>query len=384
MNFFSVILREAHLVYMLPAVFSGLSSVFSVFLNKKINLFFLIVFSISIVFIVGLRWYSGADFEGYVDMYNTYPSLGVLFDAGFSSYYGEPGYILVNIFAKHLGLFVGFLFMLFAFSSILLKSIYFYRSCINPALVFCLYLSFNFITVEFIQIRWAVATSLITYGLIVKRENNLVRIMIILMAASFQYYSLAFLPLIFIKDTCSRLSAAMYSMFGLMVAALSFAFNIPIIFLNMLTLINADGMYIYERVVSYLTRAELSVGFFSYAKIFCYFICFVFLVPMGRVEPNVKLSTLDILLYKYSILLMSLSLIMSSVPVFFYRTMVLVDLFALVFIVNSIYKIKDLFFRLAVMCGVMFAGGVWYLLDLSNNLIYGGLFEYKTWLGSVF
>ena len=73
--------------------------------------------------------------------------------------YGEPGYLILNSLVKTLGGSFVLVSALCTATSISLKLFFFRKFCQFAALSLSLYLCIHFLTIEFIQIRWAVASS---------------------------------------------------------------------------------------------------------------------------------------------------------------------------------------------------------------------------------
>lgn len=322
---------------------------------------------------VGLRYFSDIDYGPYYELFDTTPSLLNLNLQELSVLYGEPGYLLVSAFFKSFGL--GFVSV--ALISVML-AVYLKLKVLSAltnqyVLAFTLYLTIHFVTIEFIQLRWAVASGFIVAALynILKGKKWSALVMLIF-ATSFHYFSLVFLPMFIFRKISARTVNAIF-IFSFL-AAMFYKF-IGFSFVYMID----TNIYIAKRFLRYLNDPESSIGFFSFSRLILYYVTFVAIRKFVRRDTDVQYYDLE----KMSLLLLSIPLILSFIPLMYFRAVNIADYFCIATILYQFDKIKNGYTILyLVVLSVLFC--IWNILDVQNNYNAGYIFEYKNWLETIF
>lgn len=359
------------IIYYFP-IFATLIALLTLnFKNTKV--FFAYCIFIFMIIFVGLRYFSDVDYEPYYELFDTTPSLFNLNLHELSVLYGEPGYLLVSALFKSFGL--GFVSV--ALFSVIL-AVYLKLKILSAItgqyiLAFTLYLAIHFVTIEFIQLRWAVASGFIVAALynILKGNKKFALIMLIL-ATSFHYFSLIFLPMFIFRKLSARTVNAIFITSFL--AAMFYKFvGFSFIYI-------ADtNIYIIKRFLRYLNDPESSVGIFSFSRLILYYVTFVLIRKFVRRDADEQYYDLD----KMSLLLLSISLFLSFIPLMYFRAVNIADLFCIATILYQFEKNKNGYTLLyLVVLVVLFC--TWNILDVQNNYNAGYIFEYKNWLETIF
>ena len=177
-------------VYSAPLLFLVWALIAQIRGNKHADLRALAVCTFAMVLIVGLRWNSDADYEGYSDLYNDTPVLNQFNQESIAPLFGEAGYLFISAAFRTLG--SGFFLLAFAcaLSSLFLKSAVVRNLSEQASLAMCLYLCLHFITIEFIQMRWAVAAGLLSLGFCFQYlQKYKAAVLCFVLAPAFHYYS---------------------------------------------------------------------------------------------------------------------------------------------------------------------------------------------------
>jgi EpsG family len=361
-------------VYFAPLLFLLWALIAQIRRNKQADIRALAVCTFVIILIAGLRWYSDIDYEPYVEMYEDNPSLGGFNQESISALYGEAGYLFLSAIFKTLG--GGFFLLAFAcaLSSVFLKSTVLRRLSGQASLAMCLYLCLHFITIEFIQMRWAVATGLLSLGFCFQYlQKYRAAVLCFALAPAFHYFSFLF----WIVALLVTLKG--YKRFYLLfVASLLGALLLKIDYLSQFLVSDSD-IYLLTRLTRYASDPVSRVGLFSYAKLVLYPAIYVLCVWYRPSYPW-KTERLNLFLFKLSLVALSVTFLVSFVPIFHFRATVIADFFSVIWVLNAMDKAleglaKSLSFAVL---GALF--GVWYLIDLFTEIHSGYLYDYHTWL----
>jgi hypothetical protein len=149
----------------------------------------------------GFRWYAGADFANYVEIYNLVP---FLLDFGLentSHIHSEIGYKFLNSLFKSLSLASYFFFFFVASLSLYLKFRFYLKYSGNVYFCLAFYLALNFITFEFIQVRMGLAIAFLCVALHYYLVNKQLKaLLFILVASTIHTVSIVFLIVFFVKS----------------------------------------------------------------------------------------------------------------------------------------------------------------------------------------
>jgi len=324
--------------------------------------------------IAGLRWYCDADYEGYAEMYNDNPTISNFTQESIGSLYGEGGYLFLSAIFKTLGS----QFFLLAFAccvaSLLLKSMSVYKLSTHASLAMCLYLCLNFVTIEFIQMRWAVATALLSYGFCCQYFRKYKpAVLCFALSAAFSYFSILFWVVALVVTWKGYRRFYLLFLFSLILALF-----VKGGYLSQFLITDAD-LYALMRLTRYASDLLSHVGTLAYAKLVMYPVIYSLCVWWRPTYPW-KTDTLNVFLLKLSLVLVSVTLLVSFIPMLHFRASVLADFFSIIWILNAVDKALEGYGKIVSYATLSALFATWFLIDLSNNIKFGYLYAYHTWL----
>ncbi|WLT33577.1 EpsG family protein [Geothrix sp. PMB-07] len=330
-----------------------------------------------VIAVAGFRWNCDADFSGYIEMYNEVPPIGNLNSEIIKQLWGEPGYIVVSSIFKAINLDFYYLSLFCVFCSILIKVIISIRLSKQAALSICLYFCIHYLTIEFIQIRWAVASSLLILGFYTLYRNLLwTTLLVFLMAVSMHYFSSVFiLVALFVKIENDKI------FYFMMMVAITVSTQITQNSLNS-SLALPGGVYVLERTARYLGEELSKLGLFSYAKLFLYPLIYLLFYVFGGYK-NVFNRPKNRFLLKLSLACISLTFICSFMPLLHFRAVVLADFFSAILVINLAESRPRSTLSSIVVVFMVIIFSIWYIIDLNNNLKNGSIKEYQTWVSQI-
>lgn len=361
-------------IYYTPVFLTLLAMLAQIQKNRRLDISVLLVCSLVIILISGLRWYSDVDYEPYVWMYDDNPLLSEFSRDSIRDLYGEPGYLLLSSIFKSLG--ASFFILAFACAafSILLKSIVVLKLSEQASLAICLYFCIHFITIEFIQIRWAIATSLIILGFYCQYlQKNKTAFLCFALSLGVHYFSAFFLVVALLLNVNGY-----RRFYFLFFASLFFALFFQVDYLQNL-IINDSDIYVIKRITRYAIDPESQVGFFSYVKLIMYPAIYSACVFFKPSYPW-KTDKLNLFLFKISFISLAATFFVTFIPLLHFRATVIADFFSIILILNSIDKAFPNKFRILIFVIISFMYLIWYLIDVFNYINADRLYEYKTWL----
>ena len=361
-------------VYFAPLIFLVWALIAQLLKSKYLDRTVFATCVFAIILIAGLRWYSDVDYEPYSDMYDDNPMLSEFNRESITPLYGEAGYLFISAIFKTLG--SRFFLLAFACSvcSLLLKSTVVRKLSGQASFAMCLYLCLHFITIEFIQMRWAVATALLSLGFCFQYlQKYKTAVLCFALAPAFSYFSFLFwiVALLVTLKGYKRF----YLLFG---ASLLGALLLKIDYLRGFLVSDSD-IYLLTRLTRYASDPDSHIGLFSLVKLGMYPAIYILCV---RYNPSYSWKTdkLNLFLFKLSFISLSAALLMTFLPILHARATVIADFFSIVWVLNAMDKALNGEAR-SVSFGVLSAlFGTWYLEDLLNNIESGYLSEYHTWL----
>lgn len=364
------------MIYYFPLLFNFFLFLSFRNLNSKIwGLVSILLLSVITIF-VAFRTNSDVDYLGYIFIYN---SVGHPLDVltGDSTHiHSEISFKLLNSVIKYLGLPFYVVTGICAVLSIFGKLFFFRQIGANSLVAFSLYFSFYFITVEFIQMRWAVAVAFCVLSLMFfsdkKYKNSFYSFFI---AFFFHHYSIIVLFVFVVLCIISKFSSFRIKLIfvcAMFIVSLVVSFTIKGI-----TFTNVDdyGSVTISRIVIYLTdEGSYKVGFFSYLKSFILVGSVVFI---SYIQGFRYLADPFIFkLFASSVILAAYAVMVSFVPVFFLRAIVVSELILIALIVFLISKFKYNFNKLFFILFLGLIATTWFFLDVRNNFINERIFPY--------
>lgn len=363
--------------YLFPLYFLCISVVLSLIVDKKANFVFLVIFMPFVIFFAGFRFHSDTDYLAYINIFNSLPKLErVSFDV-FINTYGEPGYLLMNIIIKTVGLPFFFVTLIASFISLGAKAYFAMKFSHSAFLVISLYLCMHFVTTEFSELRWSIATGLLILAIHYRYLDKIFKGFILFLLSVFFHYSSILVILIVMLAKYFNKSRVLILFSLSFLLALAFKF-----FPASINLQFESDIFILARLQRYVNNIDSNVGFISLSKSLFYIILIMtasFIKHRSiKAYFSNKADDFEIVFF----LLISVSLCLSFVPIFFLRLAPLVDFFAIIVIFNLVDSLKKKNTRFLLKCICIFFFGLWFVISLPRSLDVpltdGGLGEYFT------
>lgn len=362
-------------VYFAPIAMAFLSILVNLLNERRADLLLLSFIVLYVVTISGFRYFSDIDYVPYLGLYQETPKLADLRIDDVRILYGEPGYLFFTSLMKSANAQFFVVTFLASLVSIVGKSFVAFKLVRNASFVVAIYLCLSFITIEFIQIRWAIATgflSLAYYFLYNERRKG--ALLFFIAATAFHYFSLLFLILSYAVRVRGR--QKYYAML-----ALAFAFSITAKFSDLSFYYEADtDIYLITRFLRYLNDPLSNVGTFSYLKILFYAVTVYSLGKLKDCDVNIDTDKKFIFLFRSSFVFLSAALVVSIIPIFFFRMMVMADLFSILLIAYMVTRIRTVAFKMTYVYLITILFSVWCYVDVLNYSNANRLFHYETWL----
>tara|TARA_R110001583_G_scaffold107898_1_gene256605 strand:- start:15273 stop:16373 length:1101 start_codon:yes stop_codon:yes gene_type:complete len=360
------------LIYYIPIYITFISSFIFLLNDKKIEFVAIILITCFVALISGMRLYSDIDFNGYIELYNHTPFLVDFNLSTVEHLYGELGYLFITSAIKSAGADFVVVTLLFSLLSIGLKSYFFFRFTDAACIGLSFYLCISFITVEFITLRWSIASSLIILGYYKLYKGHFhTAFLFLLSSVLFHYFSIAFIALTLLMkiNNFNLIKLGFVSAFvvGLLLKVGGQSFNLA----------NDNSVYMVQTLFRYLNTPDSNVGLFSYLKALFIPLLYILytLVKKGGAPMDYKIKFLA----KWSFVFTSFAFLFASIPIFFFRISVISDLFSLALLINiaRLEKRIEIRYLLIFIISVFFS--VWCFLDVNNNISGQRIFEYETW-----
>lgn len=358
------------LVYYIPIFFGFLSLFITLIDNRKLDLSFLLIIFIFIFIVSGTRFNSDIDYFEYHALYLETPSFETINLEYIKTLYGEVGYLYFTSFIKSFA--SDFVVVTLVFSSLsiffkLLVSIYITN---KSSFLIVLYLYLYFITVEFIEMRWSVASGMIIFSyylLIINKKKS--AYIILCLASLIHYYTILFIVLsVFLIINFVKENKNLYLFIGLVFVLMFFSI---VTGKNTIIIDEIDtDIYVIQRILRYLNDPQSSLGIFSYLKIFLYLITFLIFVD--------KTNHSQVFYIKICCILLSISLFLSIVPIFYYRMMVISDFFALATIINIIDNNLSKVLKYFLILFIFTLFTIWFINDVNNYILAERILDYKS------
>lgn len=348
----------------------------SVTRSRHVHATLLAIATVVTVAFCGLRWNADVDYEGYALLFAETPVLSNFTPDTVSELYGEPGYLFLSSLLRSAGLGFFTLTFLCAAFAVIAKALVIQRFVRSAGIVLFLYLCIHFITIEFIQMRWAVASALIALAFSFQYQRRLVPTLMCLgIAFSFHYFSIVFFVVAALLEI--RREGHLYMLLLVFGALAAFAawrgFEIPLG-------LEVDA-YILQRAIRYVTDSLSTIGLMSYIKVLAYPLAYLALTA-GR--PALHIDPATGFLRRLSVVCVAFTLALSIVPVMHHRTVVLADLFSLMLLVRVIELRFTPVERLTALAALSIPYASWFVLDISANFAANTLYEFSTWIPSLF
>jgi hypothetical protein len=363
-------------IYYFVLALLPLSLIASLVRSRDMGSIVLRITTLATIAISGLRWASDVDHLEYADMFAVNPELTNFNRESIWDLHGEPGYLLVSAILKSLGMDFVVLSVACAVFAIGAKAWVARRFAPSASLALCLYLCIHFVTIEFIQIRWAVASAFIALAIYYQfnRRFSVVAALLAL-ATSFHYFS-AFFVLVCLLAEVRKASyfyalVTLISLLGMLLAMQGTVISAPF----------ESNLYVVKRIFSYLSDPLSDVGPLSYAKLAM--IPFTYALLVKSFPSVAKLPETDFL-RRITFASIAATLLLSFVPLMHFRAVVLADFFGLLLIMRMLDGRVEQLARFAIMAVFSCLYAVWYVLDVGNYIAADRLYEYRSWMQFLF
>lgn len=363
-------------IYYFVLMLLPLSLTASLVKSRDAGTLVLLITTFVAIAISGLRWASDVDHLDYAEMFVETPDLGHFNQESIWDLHGEPGYLLVSSIIKSLGMSFVVLSVACAVFALSVKAWVASRFSRSASLAFCLYLCIHFVTIEFIQIRWAVAAALIALAVYHQLHRRLfVTAALLALATSFHYFAALFALVCLLAEV--RKASIFYTVVVLTsLLGLAVALEGPVI----PAALDSD-VYVIKRTFRYLTDPLSDVGLLSYAKLAMFPLAYAFLVKR---YPSVAKEPTTAFLSRIAFASMATTLLVSFVPLMHFRAVVLSDFFSLLLLMRLLdHRVEPL--ERGVILSI-FSGlyAVWFVLDIGNYIAADRLYDYRSWLSQIF
>lgn len=365
------------LVYYLPAFCAALGLFGALRQDRRLDSATASLIAIILGLLAGLRWNADVDYEPYAEMFADVPSLADWTLEEMRQLYGEPGYLILNSLIKTLGGPFILVSSLCAAVSIFLKRYFFGQFCQFAALSLSLFFCVHFLTIEFIQIRWAVASSFLLLSFYFMHSGrNLAALASFLVAVGFHYFSVVFLPIALLTRLAGH--RRFYLVLLGCMALGSLALSIDLIpFLGRLE--SDSDAYVINRTLRYLTDPASGLGAISFMKLLAYPAAYAILALYSD-HARPSRGSLEDFLFKLGLASISATLLLSFIPIFHFRASVIADAVGLCLVLNKLAHLDNRPLRAAGLVGMTLAYVTWYLVDLDNQISAEFVLEYRSWL----
>ena len=341
------------------------------FFNSFHVKFFYLVSLLLLVLIVGTRWFVAADFEGYYEIYEQVPLLSEFSVDSTKHIYGEIGYLFIISIFKTFGLHFSFFILVLSVLSICLKYFFLSRFA-HGFFAFSIYLLVSFISVELIEVRWSVSIAfiLLAYYHGFFHDKKYWPAVFFFFSVLFHYYSILFI-IVFFMLRFFRNFSSYYVVFG---GALLSAFYI---YLNGFA-VNASSeseLYVLQRFFRYLNDPDSKVGIFSILKIIYFLLFYYFLRWLYRLNRPEDIEKKALLAF---LLIYSIALFFSFVPVFYFRASAIADFFGLIMVFSVISRLRAKTSKIILPVVFSFPFLLWFMIDVSNSFISNRIFNFSS------
>jgi hypothetical protein len=340
--------------------------------SRDTGLLVLLVTAVTTIAISGLRWASDVDHLDYADMFAETPDLANFNQESIWDLHGEPGYLLASAILKSLGMDFVVLSVACAVFAVGAKAWVASRFSPSASLAFCLYLCIHFVTIEFIQIRWAVASALVALAVYHQLHRRMFATATLLaLAISFHYFAAMFVLVCLLaevrKGSLFYVAVVLASLLGL-----ALVLEVPVV----PEAFDSD-VYVIKRTFRYLTDPLSDVGLLSYAKLAMFPLVYALL---AKRYPVIAQDPVTCFLQRIAFASIAATLLISFVPLMHFRAVVLADFFALLLLVRMLDRRVELIERLVILSVFCALYAVWFVLDIGNYVAAGRLYEYRSWL----
>lgn len=344
--------------------------------SRDVNLALLLLAAAVTIVFSGLRWNSDVDHPGYLMHFEEVPLLRDFSADSISDIYGEPGYLLLNSALRSAGLGFFFLTFLSALIAVASKAVVVHHFVRSAGVALVLYLCVHFITIELIQMRWAIASGLIALALLLQFQRRPWLAWATLIVAFYiHYFTIVFflIALLMRIERESRLYGLLALLAALAAAVVSIGIELPAF--------SEVEAYILQRALRYIGDPSSTVGVMSYVKVLAYPVAYA-LLTLGRSDLRQDATTT--FLRKLAFTCLAFALALAIVPVTHHRAVVLADLFSLMLLVRVIEARFAALERTLVLAVLAVPFCAWFMLDIAANFKADTLYEYDTWIPLLF
>lgn len=338
--------------------------------NRQFVISFLLFFLCLLFF--GLRWRSGADYDGYLDIYFRTPLLDNFSLDTINGIHGEIGFLALISTFKFASV-PDFIYMFFlSFLSLSLKFYFFNKECKMPVFAVLCYIFLFSMLYEFVQIRYALALGfvLLAISFYVSRQYKF-SLFLFALAACFHYFSLVFLVIYLSRFSCQYWLCYFLSI----ILFYFFSHTDPAAAILLLSDVIGVNIPLFTRLLGYLSGEDhysAALSFSSVLVLRFYFIALLILLAHSFFE--VKNSRFN----NYVAILM-LGLVLSSVisfnSILFSRFVNLFEILEVLLIANLVSMLTCKITKVTL--GLVML--VFYSFFYFNSINSENIYEYQVW-----
>ncbi|MEQ3511910.1 EpsG family protein [Pseudoalteromonas sp. BZB3] len=350
----------------------------SVTLNRSFQFLLLILVTLVSISFFGLRWHSGADYAGYLMIYEYIPTLSSFSLSAVKDIHGELGFLFFSSFVKSLGTADYFYMFILSVISISLKSHFFFKESPLPVLSFSIYLLFLGMTFEFVQIRYALSITFIMLSIssLVKGDRYK-SFLLFCLGVAFHYFSVIFVVMYFYR----RIKVSLVALYFMSLFTFLVISNLGgALFLFDLIPSFVSETILGRRVMGYIDTDEhysqsVAMTSFLFLRVFLFAGIILFFHKRFNLE-NDKFHDF----FRICMLFLFIFSFLSFNSIMFSRAVALVEILNFLLIAFCIEKSKKVIDRFLILSVFFVFSCLSFLKALDSENIY----SYQTWLSIVF
>lgn len=343
----------------------------SIYGSKTVNLFLTFFLVCFLILFNGFRFYSAADYDVYVNIFNLVPFLNEFSMDSVSYIHSEIGFkFLISIFKTYIYDYPPAFLFFVSVISIALKYVFYLSATRQVYFCILVYISLFYFNAEFIQVRMGLAIGICGIGLLLYFNNQIISFILVVLLASL-IHSISIVLLLIILFDKIREHNLIRLVFALLFVSIFYSFLDFIVFV----LNNVPDFYTYNVIVlNYIKNEAYSqkVNFYNLTPLrHIIIIGFIYYSKLNRVT----LPIFDSRVIKAYLIGVLLSTTLMDVEIFYSRVQTLFDIIEPLVLVILIRNLKQI--KRYVLLGCSF---FYLILILKFILTSDNLYQYQTWL----
>ena len=360
-----------HIVYLIPS-FICIISIFISWKTTLRNNRYIYYFVVSIViFLYGTRGNIDVDYSGYLENYNS-SAKDFRYEI-VKEQYGEILSNYTNAIFRYFNLNYEYVLLFLTGVSIIIKARTINSSSKFPLAVISIYFCLALIETEMITIRWAVSTSFLILSFLNFSHAKFKSLLYFLFAVgfhSFSYLYLLALPLIKIEQP------KFYYFFVISCFLIGLFFPMES-FSSLITIYEITQSYTVNKISSYSSQDENTIGFFSILLII-YLFTSMMVFRYILLKKKINFGEINENIFRIGLVCLGFSLLFVKYKVFFYRANILSEFFLILLVINYIQSlVKNKLFKPTIYFFIIVPFILWNILDVRNQTSSKNILEYK-------